>query len=212
MIGIILWRLLHEKWLDELKTDGSAGHDFENQIVQRVYAVVSKQGGYKASPPRTTLKLHTVSNLNHQIDIIVAEGVSTYHLIECKFTKSANIEEVYALNAKLLDYAFGALRAQQNSVFRGYFLTGLTGVNKNFYKYAITWGITPIVLNGMPPLEYIAYKTPKDSTLRPKICKLMEETAGTDIKRFTSQRISGDQLFSQWRLLYTLWKQEGYDR
>jgi hypothetical protein len=211
VIGVILWRLLHENWLDELETNGSAGHDFENQIVQRVFLAVSKQGGYKTSPPRTTLKLRTVSGLSHQIDVIVAEGVSTYHLIECKFTKLAGIEEMYALNAKLLDYAFGALGAQQKSVFRGYFLTGLTGVNENFYKFAIAWGITPIVLNGIPPLEYIAYKTPKDSSLYPKIAKLMEETVSTDIKRTASQRRNADQLLAKWRVFHTLWKQEGYD-
>ena len=209
MIGAILWQLLHEDWIKGLKTDGSAGPDFEDKILQHVYLAVSKLGGYQASPPRTTPRLKTVSGLPHQIDVVVKQGISTYHLIECKFTKTANIEELFAFNAKLLDYAFGALRAKQNLVFRGYFVTGLTGVNDHFYQYAISWGITPIIVNGLPPLEFMECKTSKDSELHDQILKLQKATGVTDIKGIAYQSQSAKQLVDQWQLIYHRWKQEG---
>lgn len=210
MIGSILWRLLqNNNWLEELNTDGSAGHDFEDQIVQRIFSAVNTGSGFKPFPPRTTLKLNTVSGLFYQIDVVVLEGQSTYHLIECKFTKTANIEELYALNAKLLDYAFGAQKAGQKLTFKGYFVTGLTGVNDNFYQYSIAWGITPIILGGIPPLEYMIQKTPKETPLHRQMVSLLEETTGTNIKKIISQSKKADLLFKQLGLCHQLWKQNG---
>lgn len=211
MIGVILWQLLQEDWLNELNTDGSAGHDFEDRIVQHIYSTVIKSGGYKTSLPRTTLKLETVSGLQHQIDVVVREKISIYHLIECKFTKSSNIEEMYALNAKLLDYSIGAMKAKQKLSFRGYFVTGLTEVNDNFYQYALAWGITPIVLNGLPPLEFLAHETVNNPDLSRQILKLLEETSGSDIRRVASQSWKAAHLFALWRLFYHRWKQDKND-
>jgi hypothetical protein len=122
MIGIVLWETINAGWIHQLNTDGSAGHDFENQIVKRTHTAISKISGLKALPPRTTLSLPTVSGLQHQIDVVVRDGASIYHLIECKFKKSFDIEEIYALNAKLLDYTFGAMKYGHNHVFKGYLL------------------------------------------------------------------------------------------
>jgi hypothetical protein len=211
MIAETLWQIFQQNFLEQLSTDGSAGHDFENLVVQRVYTTVSKDGRFKVYPPRNTLKLGTLSRLYHQIDVVVIEGGSTYHLIECKFIKAADIEELYALNAKLLDYAIGSLRSGLSINFRGYYLTGLTNVNDNFYQYSIAWGITPIVLGGLPPLEYMAQKTPKGCSLYRQIIGLLEATKTTDVKRFTTRPQNADQLFTQWRRCHQLWKQEGYD-
>jgi hypothetical protein len=166
---------------------------------------------YSPLTPRTTLNLPTISGLHHQIDAIVREGSSIYHLIECKFTQNADIEELYALNSKLIDYTLAARKKGQKQQFFGYFLAGRVGVNDNFYQYAISWGISLIVPHGLPPLSYMLHQSNPESILHSKIEKLMNSASGTDLNRILAERTGADQLLFQWQSISQLWVSEQND-
>lgn len=212
MLASVLWELLGEGQVQDLSTDGSAGHRFEDLTVEKVYAACQKLATLKPLLPRYTLKLPTVSGLHHQIDVIVREGTSGYHLTECKFKQSVSIEELYALNAKLLDYAFGAMIRAQKTQFRGYFFTTSPKVNDNFHKYALAWGIVLVAPGGPPPLEHMLSKAKPDTALHDQLTTLVEKTSGgTQPAELAASPREAEKLLAQWRACYQYWKREGYD-
>lgn len=211
MLESVLWELLREQRVKSLSTDGSAGHEFEDITVEKVHTACHRLGALKVLPPRYTLKLPTVSGLHHQIDVVVREGPSVFHLVECKFKQSVAIEELYSMNGKLLDYIFGAQIRGQKTRFRGYFLVSPATVTDNFYKYALAWGITLIAPEGPPPLEYMLAKIKPNVALYGQLTRLLERTSGAEFTELISKPRRADRLFAEWRACYQRWKREGYE-
>ena len=173
MLASILWGLLEEQQVQDLSKDGSAGHDFEDLTVEKVHTACHKVSNLGPFPPRYTLRLPTVSGLCHQIDVVVREGSAGYHLIECKLEQSTDVAEIYALNGKLLDYAFGARVRNQRTQIRGYFLTTSSRVSDGFCKYALAWGISLIAPGCPPPPEYMLAKTKPNTTLHRQLTRFV---------------------------------------
>lgn len=212
MLASVLWNMLSERQVQDLRTDGTAGHQFEDLTVQAVYKACAKLGRMRTFAPRYTLRLPTVSGLQHQIDVVVSEGPSIYHLIECKFAKSVTIDQLYATNAKLLDYSFGATTREQKTEFRGYFLVSPSKVNDNFYRYASTWGITLVAAGGLPPPEYMIEKIPPhtDAALFEQLVSLSEKTTGGNFTDLLTKPRNAEKLLMEWRACYQKWKRKGY--
>lgn len=211
MLASVLWELLREQRVQSLSTDGSAGHEFEDVTVEKVYTACHRLGALKVFPPRYTLKLPTVSGLHHQIDVVVQEGTSGFHLVECKFRQSVTIEELYATNGKLLDYVLGAQVRGQKTRLRGYYLVGPTRVNDSFYQYALAWGITLIAPDGPAPLEHMLAKTRPDTALYGQLTRLLQRTSGAEFPGFVTKPCKPHQLLVEWRACYERWKREGYE-
>lgn len=210
MLASILWELLEERRVQSLSKDGSAGHEFEDLTVEKVYTACHRLGTLRPFPPRYTLELPTVSGLYHQIDVVVREGSSGYHLVECKFKQSANIAELYAFNGKILDYAFGAQARDRKTWFRGYFLTTSLSVSKSFYKYALAWGITFIAPGCPPPPEHMLSKTKPNTALHRRLTRLVERAADISLAEFATRPREADKLVAEWCACYQHWGREGY--
>ena len=209
MLTSVLWELLAEKQVQQLSAGDSPGHLFEDFTVQMVHTACHRLGTLKTFPPRYTLKLPTVSGLSYQIDVVVREGSSNYHLIECKFKQSASVEELYAFNAKLLDYAFGAQSRGYKTRVRGYFLT-TSEVSDNFHQYALAWGITLIAPSCTPPAEHMLSKVKPNTPLHSQLTRLVEKTLGAQPFESVARACEIRKLLVEWRSCYQRWKQAGY--
>jgi len=209
-LASILWELLSKKQVQGLNTGGSAGHQFEDITVETVYNTTCREAStLKPFLPRYTLPLPTASGLPHQIDVVVRERSYVYHLIECKFKQSVNIEELYALNAKLLDYAFGAQVREQKTRFRGYFFTTYPKVNENFLRYALAWGIVLIAPGCPPPLEHLLANTTPDTPLYNQLIRLVRKTSGTQLGEFATKPREASRLLSEWNACHRQWERCG---
>ena len=209
MLISVLWELLVEKQVQQLRDGNSSGHLFEDFTVQTVYTACHRFGTLKTFPPRYTLKLPTLSGLSYQIDVVVREGPSNYHLIECKLKQSASVEELYAFNAKLLDYTLGAQSRGHKTRVQGYFLT-TSEVSDNFPQYALAWGITLIAPGCIPPAEHMLSKVKPDTLLHSQLTRLVEKTSGAQPHESVARACEIEKLLVEWRACYQRWKQDGY--
>jgi len=210
MLASVLWGLLGEHQVQSLSKDGSSGHVFEDLTVEKVYAACHRLGTLKSFPPRYTLRLPTVSGLYHQIDVVVREGSSSYHLIECKFEQLTDVAELYAFNGKLLDYSLGAQARHQKTRLRAYFLTASPTVSESFYKYALAWGITVIAPGCLPPPEHMLAKIEPNTTLHRQLTRLVDRTTCISLGELVAKPREADKLLADWRSHYQSWRRAGY--
>lgn len=211
MLASVLWELPGECQVQSLGNDGTAGHEFEDLTVEKVYASCLKLGTLRPFPPRYKLKLPTVSGSYHQIDVVVRDGSSGYHLVECKFKQSTDVAELYAFNGKLLDYIFGAKARNQKVRFRGYFLTTSPSVSEGFCKYALAWGITLVAPNASdcpPPPEYMLSRTKPDTALQRRLNRLVERTVDISLAEIATGPREAGKLVADWRVCFQHWRKE----
>lgn len=208
----VLWELLTADRVQGLNTDGSAGHAFEDLTLELVYAACLEKGHLQPFPPRYTLQLPTVSGLHHQVDVGAREGAALYHIIECKFKHTVPVEHLYALSAKVMDYAIGARVHGHNSRFRAYMLASPAQCNDNMYRYALAWGITLVAPGNYPPPEYMLAHVPNGTPLASRLERLVKRSAVPTVDDLLAGPRRADELFAEWRNCIQEWDGGRYGR
>jgi hypothetical protein len=121
----------------------AAGHRFEDDVADAAYTALVNRGIHTPTPPRHMLQLPTVSGLCQQFDLVLAHGLR-YCIVELKRRSQAEIEQIYAFVAKLLDYALAAKIYRTDNTFTGLFVSTSARLNDHIRQFAIAYGVIPI--------------------------------------------------------------------
>lgn len=107
-----------------------AGHKFEDEATDIAYTTLVDRGIQPPTPARRVLYLPTLSGLHQQFDLVVTNGLR-YYVVKLKRRSHAEIEQVYAFVAKLLDYALAARIHRTDMSFTGLFVSSSPSLNDN---------------------------------------------------------------------------------
>ena len=92
-----LYRSLQEVWsLGFPVGESASGKKFEDTMVMQLYQKLQHRGEFGVLPPRYTLREATFSGVYHQFDIVIKVQEQLV-AVECKFRRSAHIDQLFAL-------------------------------------------------------------------------------------------------------------------
>lgn len=181
------------------------GHRFEDAAAKAAYEALVHVG-VTPRQPRRTLALPTVSGLQHQLDVVVPEG-SRWFIIELKHRSSAQIEQLYAFVAKLLDYALAARLHRTGHEFTGVFVSTAPRLNDHFRQFALAYGVV-VIAPDLPPCQVLE-ECPEDESVRRDALDLagrLEVPLPTVAIRY-SPSVEAALLVQEWRALAQRWAQ-----
>lgn len=127
----------------------TAGRKFEDDAADAAYTTLVDHGVHPPTPPRHRLELPTLSGLYQQFDLVVKDHLR-YCVVELKRRSQAEIEQVYAFVAKLLDYALAAKIYSTDHTFTGIFVSTSPRLNDHIRQFAIAYGVLPIASDLVP--------------------------------------------------------------
>jgi len=145
----------------DLPTDSAAaavaGHRFENEAADAAYTALVERGIRPPTPPRHMLQLPTVSGLYQQFDLVITDRLR-YCVVELKRRSHAEIEQLYAFVAKLLDYALAAKIQRTDNTFTGIFVSTSPKLNEHIRQFALAYGVLPIAPD-LAPCQVLQVET-----------------------------------------------------
>lgn len=181
------------------------GHRFEDTAAKAAYEALVHVG-VTPRQPRHTLALPTVSGLRHQFDIVVPDG-SRWFTIELKHRSSAQIEQLYAFVAKLLDYALAARLHGTGHEFTGVFVSTAPRLNDHFRQFALAYGVVAIAPD-LPPCQVLE-ECPQDESVRRDAVDLARriEAPLPTVAIQPARRAEAALLVQEWQALAQRWEQ-----
>jgi hypothetical protein len=188
----------------------AAGHQFEDEVSEVVFRF-KRTLNLQVFPPRVTLADYpTFSGLAHQFDVAFVRENGLY-LIECKRKTKVPVEQLFAFNAKVLDYCIGfaSSRVRRLDIY-AMFLSTEVDSGGSLIRYAIAYGILPII-KGPPPPQKMLLALKPGSRLEKGLAELEQRLFPQQplIAIHAHQR-RPDHILTNWESHFRRWCQEGY--
>lgn len=175
------------------------GYRFEDETSQQIYHF-AREEGLEPNPPRTTLRLPTVSGNLHQFDGSFRYAEHVY-VVECKNTQAAAKDYIHYFNAKILDYVLAAEAREEGVMLRGIFLSTVP-LAKSAWQYALAYGIR-VVDPESPPIEYMTQRVVDEEALKSALTSLLERINEVTP---TGGGPNSSQLLNEYRFLCARWR------
>ena len=144
--------VVHEaKLVKSSGSDTKKGHTFEDIVSRSVYDICLEVD-YQCKSARHTPNLPTFSGARHQFDCWFGSEDVDY-VVECKRRKMATKDQIYYLNARLIDYVLGLKQRDDSRKIKGVFVS-TAPVDDNSLSYSFAYAMD-IIEPGTPPIEHM---------------------------------------------------------
>lgn len=151
------------KLVEDSGSSSKSGHTFEDVVARGIYDACYRTS-YQCKPARHTPNLPTFSGMKHQFDCWFGKENLDY-VIECKRRKASTKDQIYYLNARIIDYILGLKKEDGNfdRRIKGIFVS-TAPVDDNSLAYAFAYGMT-VIEPLSPPLELLLIDCKEHSTV-----------------------------------------------
>jgi hypothetical protein len=174
------------------------GRALEDDSVAAVYERLVSLG-LAPSPPRETLRLPTVSGVQHTVDLALRDSMHIY-VVELKRRATVETALLQAFVAKLLDYALAARVYDTGISFTGVFAATVPKFNDRQREFAIGFGVISVV-SDLTPCEIMASVATRQAD-RDEAERLASRIAERLPELITSVAQRNSQLLlAEWKLL-----------